>query len=365
MSLGIALLAAAACHPLPAGPADEVKPARDDDERAVLCVRAGGRRVVLRRGTATRRLGGAAASGRRVAWIETRFHGGRRRVVVTVVRVAAEGRPKLLRRDTVHRDQRRSAPWLDVAITARGELAWLEPTSRGSSGRKRIVVDLPSAPPHTAATGSATRLTVEDGFTLRWMDIANGLHFRDLPRPRTGCPERSRYRVVEENDLVRVTQGLYYGRLIQVLRACVKASGRERVIAQENEGIGSGTWDAVFGLDRHWILLGRQSFDRYDACAGGVEIFPMDARTRRRGRTASLRWCPEGAPFPAPDTPVAVTARGIAAWLSGEAGDGRLVYAAPGGRAEELDRGAIAGLEARGTSVDWTNSGAPRSMELP
>jgi hypothetical protein len=60
-----------------------------------------------------------------------------------------------------------------------------------------------------------------------------------------------------------------------------------------------------------------------------------------------------------------VPARGIAAWLSGEAGDGRLVYAAPGGRAEELDRGAIAGLEARGTSVDWTNSGAPRSMELP
>jgi hypothetical protein len=130
-----------------------------------------------------------------------------------------------------------------------------------------------------------SRFTVEDGFTLRWMDIANGLHFRDLPRPRTGCPERSRYRVVEENDLVRVTQGLYYGRLIQVLRACVKASGRERVIAQENEGIGSGTWDAVFGLDRHWILLGRQSFDRYDACAGGVEIFPGPGRAGRGARS--------------------------------------------------------------------------------
>ena len=365
MSLGIALLAAAACHPLPAGPADEVKPARGDDHRAVLCVRAGGRRVVLRHGTATRRLGGAAASGRRVAWIETRFGKGRRRVVVTVVRVGTDGRPELLRRAVVHRDRRRSAPWLDVAITDRGELAWLEPSRRGSSGRKRIVVDVPSAPPRTVATGSVTRLTVEDGFTLRWMDIASELNFRDLPRPRSGCPKRSRYRTVRENDLVRVTQGLYHGRLIQVLRACVKATGRERLIAQENEGFGSGTWAAVFGLDRHWILLGHQSFDRYDACNGGVDVFPVDPRTRRAGRTASLGWCPEGAPFPAPDAPVAVNDRGVASWLSGEPGDRRLVYAAPGERAAELDRGAIDGLRASGTAIEWSNAGEPRSRELP
>jgi hypothetical protein len=31
----------------------------------------------------------------------------------------------------------------------------------------------------------------------------------------------------------------------------------------------------------------------------------------------------------------------------------------------EIDRGAIADLEARGAFVEWTNSGAPHSLELP
>ena len=45
--------------------------------------------------------------------------------------------------------------------------------------------------------------------------------------------------------------------------------------------------------------------------------------------------------------------------------DARLIAAAPGGGVGELDRGRIEGLRARGTFVEWTNDGTPRSMELP
>ena len=182
--VGALAIALAACPALPAGPADELKPARADG-RAVVCVRSGGRRIVLARGTPSQRIGGAAASGRHVAWIETRFRAGRRTVIVTVARVGT--RTRLLRRDVVHRDRRRSAPWLDVAITDRGELAWLEPNRHGAPALKRVVVDIPGAPPRRVATGAVDRLTVEDGRTLSWLDGADELAFHDLPRPGAGC----------------------------------------------------------------------------------------------------------------------------------------------------------------------------------
>ncbi len=105
--------------------------------------------------------------------------------------------------------------------------------------------------------------------------------------------------------------------------------------------------------------------DRRGPCDGFLEVFPVDARTRRQGRSANLPWCPAGSPFPATAAPVAVTERRIAAWLAGEPGDRRLVYAGPGERAIEIDRGAITGLRAAGTAIQWTDDGAPRSMELP
>ena len=138
------------------------------------------------------------------------------------------------------------------------------------------------------------------------------------------------------------------GGSVQVLRACVKATGEEWVVTQEDDGNGNGTSIHVLGLDRRWMLLGRASFSRSGACDGGLEVFPVDAGTRRQGRSARLPWCPEGAPVPVPDAPVAVTARSIAAWLSGEPGDRRLIAAAPDERVVELDRGAIDGLRPPG-----------------
>ena len=60
-----------------------------------------------------------------------------------------------------------------------------------------------------------------------------------------------------------------------------------------------------------------------------------------------------------------MTRRGIPAWTVADGDGRRLLAAGPGGAATELDRGAIDALRARGASVEWTNTGAPRSLLLP
>ena len=96
--------AAQACDSLPAGFAEELTVRNGlhqgrtaEREPTLLCVKAGGRRIVLRRaqfedpyegrahGTV---IAAAAAAGRKVAWIETRLTRERRSVVVRVVRSA-------------------------------------------------------------------------------------------------------------------------------------------------------------------------------------------------------------------------------------------------------------------------------------
>ena len=75
-----------------------------------------------------------------------------------------------------------------------------------------------------------------------------------------------------------------------MLRACVRATGRDRVIAQADNGFGSGDAVSVIGLDRHWVLIERRQFTRYDSCVE-VRQRPVDARSGRRGCVTSGRRC--------------------------------------------------------------------------
>ena len=369
---------AAACGAVPAGFADDVRIHETfrvgrDVERTwtSLCVRAAGRRIVLRRAgllERTRRrpggaiVGGAAPAGRRVAWMETRYGRRTRTSTLHVVRIGRAGRPRPVRRKVVRRDRSRDRPDLDVAITARGELAWLAPVRR-PAGWNRVVYAPPGGPARTLETTFAAELAIEDRITLRWDVDGYEFGFYELPRSPTGrCPQRSRFRTVASSDAVTITQRYYDDRFRQVLRACLHATGRDRVIAQANEGEGNGDTLLVPGVDRNWAAVLRISSSRYDPCGGGFTLSTTDARTGKVARETEFDADCETQPaVPVPGTPLAITTRGVAAWVDDE----RLLAAAPGRGITELDRGAIAGLRARGADVEWTRDGAPRSMELP
>ena len=331
-----------------------------------VCVRVGGSRVVLRRVEAALPyrarpprgsiVEGAAAAGRSVAWIETSFRGGRRVVVVKVVRIGADRAAHAVRRLVVRRDRSRDQPYVDVAITRRGELAWLQPTRRRSL--MRVVYAPPGVRPRTVAFDSAEQLSFEDRITLRWG--ADGDYgFYDLPRPAGACPHRSRYREIAANDRVRVTQGSYDEGDSVVLRACMLATGRDRVFAGAFN-FPDGDSLAVTGLYDRWIVLLRASNSRYDPCQGGYRQSTIDARTGRSARVIGAPLCGSVPRLLQAGDPLAVTARGVPAWLT----DGRLLTAAPG-RVAEIDRGNIAALRANGDAVEWTNDGVPRSAVLP
>jgi hypothetical protein len=305
-------------------------------------------------------IGGAAAAGRRVAWIETRFSRARRVVVVRVVRIGTRGRVRPDRRILVRRDSSRLVPDLDVAITGRGELAWLAPRRR-PSGWSNVVYDSPDSRPRTVGVDYAGRLAVEDRITLRW---SSGEHFGffELPRrPSGSCPARTRYREVTSNDTIRVTRRTY-NETVLVMRACMLATGRDRVVAEALPGFDE--WLDVVGLDRRWIVVQRGHILRTgDSCE--VMQSAIDGRTGGILREARAYACEGDEPLAAVGEPLAVTSRGVAAWVAEEAGVRRLLAAGPRERVVELDRGAIDGLRARGTAIVWTHDGQPRSQELP
>ena len=367
---------AAACATIPAGYADDVGVGvrehlgqAHERKRTTLCATVAGRRIVLRRAALVQRvrarprgvvIGGAAATGRRVAWIETRFPRGRRVVEVRVVRIGRSGHARTMRRIVVRRDRSRLVPDVDVAITARGELAWLVPVRRPADWNA-VVYDPPDGRPRRVSLDFADRLAVEDRITLRWSS-GEHLGFFELPRPEGGgCPARTRFREVASNDTVRVTQRTY-NESVLVLRACMLATGRDRAI-DEAQAAADELLDVV-GLDRRWIVVRRSEVTRTGGSCGQTQS-AIDGRTGARPRTVETYGCVGGLPLAAEGAPLAVTSRGVAAWVADVAGVRRLLTADPGRRVVELDRGSIEGLRARGTAIEWTHDGAPRSMELP
>jgi hypothetical protein len=154
-------------------------------------------------------------------------------------------------------------------------------------------------------------------------------------------------------------RGYHYGDLV-VLRACMRATGRDRVIATAG-AFPDVNVVGVSGLYGRWVVLRRFSDYRGDPCYG-VGQSTVDARTGRRARTFRDSVCPgeEDPRLVQSDDPLAVTSRGIPAWIAGD----RLLTAAPGGIAE-IDRGNLAGLRPNGEAIEWTHDGMPRSALLP
>jgi hypothetical protein len=334
--------------------------------RTTLCATVAGRRIVLRRAELVdprqKRpsgvlIGGAAAAGRRVAWIETRFALGRRVAIVRVVRIGGHGRVHPVRRIGVRLERSSIVPDLDVAITRRGELAWITAPFPGRF--ERIVYDPPHGRPRIVAYDPANRLAVEDGITLRW---SNGQYvgFFDLPRPATGaCPRRTGFRAVASNDTIAVTQRTYFDGYLLVLRACMLATGRDVDIAQAEVGLGGDELLDIAGLDRQWVVLSRGRVLRTgESCELTQET--IDARPGGIPRETRTHPCQGEPPLASAGEPLAVTSRGIPAWVAGE----QLLTGGPDGSVAEVDRGAIENLRASGTAVEWTRDGVPRSVEL-
>jgi hypothetical protein len=290
--------------------------------------------------------------GRRVAWTYSRI--GWRRMTI-VLREAIVGRhARTVVRQTLYAGPRRKYTGATVAVSSRGDLAW----SRG-----RVVL----APAHGRARVVARGFA--DAFedrTLRWEDGHGHRHYLDVAPPprRGGCPAREGWTRLGDSGQVLVTQA-FYGSYetdgqTQVVRACLRGSGKDHVVAESGLSIDLETVDAfsVAGFDRSWVVLVNSGSTKADLDHASVLTF--DAATGAKGRTAMLGLRDETGRYEYrwPEHPV-VTERGVAAWITGP----RLFVAGSNAGVEQLDTGVLANLRADGTRITWTNGGEPKSAD--
>jgi hypothetical protein len=366
VALGVAVVlvaapsaAAAPCAKLPAGESERV-PIAVAGDRTELAVCEGGRRSVVRRARFVRSrrgsfMAGASAAGRRVAWIEVRVAPGRR--VAEVVVADVRRRARILRRKVVLRDDGRGSSDFDVLITRHGELAWLADT--------RVVLDRRGPRPARAILRDAARpLALEDGRTLR----ASTQYFDLRPFPRRGCPERSHFHLLRRTPAVEMTRARYTdpdGQGVAVLRACLRATGRDAAVVGGLETEAHSV--DLLGIDRDWVVISLETFFRQVFC-GDVHLRVIAAGSHRAGRDATFEVCPDAEPFrPFANSPLAVSDGGGLAWVTRIPSGERLLAFGVSGPLRELDRGpvgAIAGLHAQGRAVVWTNGGPTRSADL-
>jgi hypothetical protein len=217
------------------------------------------------------------------------------------------------------------------------------------------------------AHGDLSFLRLDDDRTLRWWDwYRETWRFHDLRRWRgPGCPARSHFHAVAESADVVAYEGDYgfEGDPVDIVRACVRASGHDPVIAQAFQSVGNGDTLYVAGVDRDWVVLVRVYTSRYDGCSSTV-VEVVDAASLRHGRGAGIG-CDAGR-LPLRGAPMVVSEHGAPAWIVRDATASRLVTAAGRGTIE-LDSGGpdtITGLVASGPAVRWLHDGAPRSVVL-
>lgn len=332
-----------------------------------VCDRRTGRRMVVHR--AAERFGdtveGAAAAGRRVAWIE-RHRRSRPRIEVVVIELPSR---RELRRVTVARGRFPGFRTIDVAMTSRGDLAWLVPAARR---RDRIVLQRAGRPRREIARERyLCCLGVEDDRTLRWRRGFDGaFEYRDLRPPRVvaGCPRRERFHRVRSTAQVLVTSADYGaptpidGTTWSVIRACLRTAGRDVVVAQEKAT--SASWDTVREIRAAppFVVLEREVGSRYTGCSL-ARLETVDLRSGRSGHSSPLS-CDE---LPSPREPLAVTASGAPAWILDRAEHSRLLAIDAGRGLIELDSGppgSLQHLRAEVDTVHWTHAGAPRTTKL-
>lgn len=351
--------AASACTALPAPSAQGVPvnvfALGERAQRTVLRVCVHGRTVELARGTMRAggvRIGAASAAGHRVAWIAERRRGRVRTVTVTLAAVGR--RVRVLRRFTVQRQRTRLSAHLDVLLTREGDLAWAAGTDDDSKGV--VAVKQPGKRTRRLDRYGGGRLTLEDGRTLRWLsgDISYG--FFDL-RP-IDCRRRSRYTPFAGNARVLLTRGPYgpaHDRAT-VFRGCDLATGRDRVLIQNDSNLSVASDLTLVGLDRTWAVFTQVEND-FDG-GGGSTLTVVDVVTGR-SRFAHPENGPVNFPAPRAGAPIAVTDGGMLAWITG----GKL-YAMTGTYDVVTleEGGTLADLHAEGDAIVWTRDGAPRRV---
>jgi hypothetical protein len=348
--LAVALAAALAC---PAQPALTTERRGRNVWHTAIVACDGDRPVVVRRARLSNvdsRYRGAEitdvwAGGRRFAWAEVRYSGRRSRSVVGVSRLT-----RTVHRRVVHR----SGPkyqWLDVVLTTRGELAW------AVAGRVRTA-RIAERRARTLGRGYGP-LGLEDDRTVRWWADEKHVYADIRPWPGPGCPRRSRFRTIGENDRVVVSVAEYRQRSLASassdVRVCVRATGDDPVVAHG----GDPDEFRLGGLAGDWVVLSRRVNSRSGCEWLRVEVL----RAGTTGRPGTNR-CDEREPDPS--EPLAVTESGVPAWIVTTADRSALITTGGHGLIE-LDAaapGGLTGLSADGRLVRWVHDGEPRSMDL-
>jgi hypothetical protein len=334
---------------------------------AVVCHR--GRRFVVARGVTPPGhnphgdfFTDAAASGRHAIWAVLRTRRARTKGIVTVARLRPDG-PRVVRRFVAHR-QRRAISDLTVQVTTRGQIAW--------GNQWGLWVERRRGAARRVAPTTWGPLELEDDRTLRWGYADGEFHYHDIrPWPAGQCPSRERFRTTLVTPEVKVTRAEYgSGRLhdargADVLRVCLRATGADPPVAQgygdlsgNNSGVG------VVGVSGPWVVIVQSFTSRYTC--GVVEIHPVRAGTGATGRRTRFDLCTPATPTS--PAAVAVTERGVPAWLSTDDAGSRLYAIGTAGEPVLLDSGdpgTIGDLHPEHTRVAWTHAGEPRSAELP
>ncbi|MDA0184991.1 hypothetical protein OJ997_32100 [Solirubrobacter phytolaccae] len=349
--------AARACTTLPTPSAKRVPisvvKVNDETKRTALRVcghelARGTMRERLGKGATGRRVAAASTAGHRVAWIEERRRGRDRRVVLTLARVGREVR--VLRRLEVQRTRTIYAAVTDVLLTREGDLAWSADDGEANGGGF-VKVEQRGKRARRVSTFEGTNLTLEDGRTLRWLEVDSTYGFLDL-RP-VGCDERSRFHPWASNARVQLSRALY-GPHAQigttVVRGCDLATGRDRVLIQSVSDFSSTAYLDLIGLDRDWAVF--HGSEMWHEGPGPSRLTVVNVRT---GRATSAST--EKVPAPLPGDPFAVTERGVTAYVTG----GVLYGLVAPDRIVRLDAGVITDLRADGDTLRWTRDGVPMS----
>jgi hypothetical protein len=308
--------------------------------------------VVVRRARFThgegRVITAVATAGERIAWGELRR--ADRRWTATVRLRGARGR-------VVARDRRRK-PQLDVVVTTRGETAWM------TGGR--VFAARPGRKPRVLGRSAFWGLGIEDDRTVRWRSAERDEpRFADLrPWRGPGCPPRKRYRTEAESPEILVTRAWYgIDAVWDVMRICVRATGRDPVRATALNDYGSGTSLRGATIAGPWVVVLTDVRNRYTGC-DRTEIAVLRAGSRSwLGRSGAVLYC-DGGLLPA--TPPVVTESGAPAWIARN-GERSAVVTTAGYSVITLDTAGLNGitnLTADGTAIHWLHDGAPRSADL-
>lgn len=316
---------------------------------AVLCAPGASRRTVARatwrKHGAARRITGVARSGR---WVGLGFQERRRSLAGEVRLLDLQSGRTLYRFTGV---TRHGGP-VRVALGDRGELAW--------SMDRRLRVRSISADVRTVFRGRIDTLAVEDGRTVRWRS-ADEFGYHDLrPWPAGECPQRSKFTDVRDVGDVIVSEAVYANRSFSVVRACLKSTGRDRVVVQTRNYAEDATGFIPFGSAGPLLALGRSDSSQYGC--NPLELSVLDVRSGRvlRKGTDGTSGYGDCGPTPAAGEPVVVGATGAVAWvhanvLYGLGADEKVAI---------LDRGAITALRVTADGVAWTRDGVERSAAL-